>query len=160
MRYLHWLLVVIVIFYGLYHFGASRISSKIVEVKVEVPPTPIIKVENTFNLTGVEYTKRVLNDVTVTSYNNHVNQTDDTPNITATNRPVREGMVAVSKDFISNGWVKYGDLIFIDCFGKWFIAEDAMNNRFEKRLDVFLFDKSESLKIHKKCGIEIVHITK
>ena len=130
------------------------------EIKIEVPQTPIINIQQTFDLTGVEYTKKVMTDVTVTSYNNHANQTDDTPNITSTLRPVREGIVAVSKDFLNNNWAKYGDLIYVDCFNKWYIIEDTMNPRFEKRIDIFLFDKQESLKIHKKCKIEIIHITK
>lgn len=134
---------------------------KIKEVQVEVQKgITTIEVTHKFNLTGAEYTKKVMNNITVTSYNNIENQTDDTPNVTATSRPVREGMVAVSRDFLNKGWAHYGDLVYIDCFDKWFVVEDTMNQRFEKRMDVFLFDKKESLKINKKCGVEILHITK
>lgn len=160
MKYLYVMLCIVVGTYcGVYIFQNCR-QEKIVRVEVEVPPSSVISVNQTFDLTGVEYTKKVLTDITVTSYNNHENQTDETPNITATSRPVREGMVAVSRDFIVNNWVKYGDLIYIDCFDKWYVVEDTMNPRFEKRLDVFLFDKTKSLRINKKCRIEIIHITK
>ena len=126
---------------------------KIKEVQVEVQKgITTIEVTHKFDLTGAEYTKKVMNNITVTSYNNIENQTDDTPNVTATSRPVREGMVAVSRDFLNKGWAHYGDLVYIDCFDKWFVVEDTMNQRFEKRMDVFLFDK--------KCGVEILHITK
>lgn len=140
----------------------SKYTSKkeIIEVKVEVPKSLTITIPQKYDLNGTEYIKRVLNDVTITSYNNHMEQTDDTPNITSTNRPVRENMVAVSPDLISKGIIKYGDLIYIDCMKQWYVAEDTMNKRFEKRLDIFLFDKQESLKINKKCDIEVIHITK
>lgn len=120
----------------------------------------IIKIDTKFDLTNAEYLKYSLKDITITSYNNHANQTDDTPNITSTNRPVREGIVAASPDLINKGIIKYGDLVYIDCFDKWYIVEDTMNKKFERRLDIFLFDKDESLKINKKCGVEIIHYTK
>lgn len=136
-------------------FKSNKESNKFI-----VKNNDIITITSTFDISQSEYIKRVLKDITVTSYNNHENQTDNTPNITATNRPVREGMVATSRDLIKNGLIHYGDLVYIDCFEKWFIVEDTMNQRFEKRLDVFLFDKKESLKINKKCNIEILHYTR
>lgn len=141
-----------------YRYNNPVIKEVIVEVAVEKPVT--MEVSHKFNLTGVEYTQKVMNDVHVTSYNNHTNQTDSTPNITATSRPVREGIVAVSRDFLSNNWAKYGDLVYIDCFDKWYTIEDTMHERHTKHIDVFLFDKTESLKINKKCSIKIIHITK
>lgn len=128
--------------------------------EVEVDHSLIIEVPQKYDLRGSEYTKRVLNNITITSYNNHSEQTDDSPNITATNRPVRENMVAASFDLLNKGFVHYGDLVYIDCMKQWYIVEDTMNKRFERRLDIFLFDKQESLKINKNCNIEIVHISK
>lgn len=128
--------------------------------EIEVPESPIINLSETFNLNGIEHTKQIINGVKITSYNNHVNQTDDTPNITATNRPVREGIIAVSRDFLTKGIIKYGDLVYIDCFDAWYVAEDTMHERFNKHIDIFLFDKNESLKINKTCNIQIVHITR
>lgn len=130
------------------------------EVMVEVPQSLVIEIPQKYNLTGTEYTKRVLNDITITSYNNHANQTDDSPNITATSRPVRENMVAASPDLLTKGIIRYGDLVYIDCMKQWYVVEDTMNKRFERRLDIFLFSKDESLKINKKCNIEVLHINK
>lgn len=127
---------------------------------VEVPPSLVINVPQKYDLTGTEYIKRVFNDITITSYNNHANQTDNTPNITSTNRLVRENMVAISPDFLNKGLIKYGDLIYVDCMKQWYVVEDVMNSKFEKRLDIFLFNKTESLKINKKCNIEVIHVTK
>ena len=130
------------------------------QVMVEVPQSLVIEIPQKYNLTGTEYTKRVLNDITITSYNNHTNQTDNSPNITATNRPVRENMVAASPDLLTKGIIRYGDLVYIDCMKQWYVVEDTMNKRFERRLDIFLFSKDESLKINKKCNIEVLHINK
>lgn len=138
--------------------GAQTVKEKI--VKIEIPESLIIQIPQKYNLTGTEYTKRILNDITITSYNNHANQTDDSPNITATSRPVRENMVAASFDLLNKGFVHYGDLIYIDCMKQWYVVEDTMNKRFERRLDIFLFSKEESLKINKKCNIEIIHINR
>lgn len=143
----------------IYRYNHPVIKEVVVEIPV-VQSSNTIVVGQHFNLTGAEYTKTVMNDVRVTSYNNHTNQTDSTPNITATSRPVREGIVAVSRDFLKNNWVKYGDLIYIDCFERWYTVEDTMHERHTKHIDVFLYDKNESLKINKKCNIEIIHITK
>lgn len=120
----------------------------------------IITISNTFNLSNAEYTERIFKDVIITSYNNDPAQTDDSPNVTATNRGVREGIVAVSYDFINKGLIHYGDLLYIDCFDKWYLVEDTMNKRFTKRVDIFLFDKEKSNKINKKCDIKVIHINK
>lgn len=130
------------------------------EIIVEIPESLVVTVPQKYNLTNTEYVKRVLNNIQITSYNNHANQTDDTPNITATNRPVRENMVAASPDLLNKGIIHYGDLVYIDCTKQWYVVEDTMNRRFERRLDIFLFDKNESLKINKKCNIEVLHISK
>lgn len=130
------------------------------EIIVEIPESLVITVPQKYDLTNTEYVKRVLNNIQITSYNNHANQTDDTPNITATNRPVRENMVAASPDLLNKGIIHYGDLVYIDCMKQWYVVEDTMNRRFERRLDIFLFDKNESLKINKKCNIEVLHISK
>lgn len=120
----------------------------------------IIAISNIFNLSNAEYTERIFKDVIITSYNNDPAQTDDSPNVTATNRGVREGIVAVSYDFINKGLIHYGDLLYIDCFSKWYLVEDTMNKRFTKRVDIFLFDKEKSNKINKKCNIKVIHINK
>ena len=130
------------------------------EIIVEIPESLVVTVPQKYNLTNTEYVKRVLNNIQITSYNNHANQIDDSPNITATNRPVRENMVAASFDLLNKGMVHYGDLVYIDCMKQWYVVEDTMNRRFERRLDIFLFDKNESLKINKKCNIEVLHISK
>lgn len=135
-------------------------KNTILEIKNEQQNKTKINIFNSYDLSDVEYSRHIIRDVTITSYNNHPSQTDDTPNITSTNRPVREGIVAVSHDLLSKGIIKYGDLVYVKCMDKWYIAEDSMNKRFEKRIDIFLFDRKESLKINKKCDIEVIHYNK
>lgn len=94
-------------------------------------------------------------NVKVTAYNNVPNQTDSTPNITASNRPVYEGSVALSRDFFKKG-VRYGDLLYIDCIDSWHIVEDKMNARFTNRVDIFLFDTDLSKGINKDCNIQVI----
>lgn len=94
-------------------------------------------------------------NIKVTAYNNVPNQTDSTPNITASNRPVHEGIVALSRDFFKKG-VRFGDLLYIDCFDSWYIVEDKMNARFTNRVDVFLFDKDLSRRINRDCSIQVI----
>ena len=126
------------------------------EIKIELPQEEGIVINQKYNLDNIEYTKLLFKDITITSYNNHSNQTDNTPNITASNKVVKEGMVAISRDFLNKEKVRYGDLVFIDCMNQWYTIEDTMNKRFEKRIDIFLFDKEQSIKINKKCNIEII----
>lgn len=131
-----------------------------VQLETKIEQQTEIVIQSKFNFAETETIWHTLKDITVTSYNNHSSQTDSTPNITATNRPTREGMVAVSPDLLKKGIAHYGDLLYISCFDKWYLIEDTMNSRFERRVDIFLFDKQESLKINKKCDIEILHYTK
>ena len=147
-----WYVIIVII--GYICFTSTKTES--IELKDNNPT--VIHVESKYDLSKAEYSERVIRDVSVTSYNNDINQTDDTPNVTASNRPVREGMVAVSRDFLS--YVKYGDLMYVECFDRWFIVDDAMNKRFTKRIDIFLFDRKESLKINKKCNVKVIHITR
>lgn len=138
----------------------AEIKPKVEYIATKQDNNNIITISNTFNLSNAEYTERIFKDVIITSYNNDPAQTDDSPNVTATNRGVREGIVAVSYDFINKGLIHYGDLLYIDCFSKWYLVEDTMNKRFTKRVDIFLFDKEKSNKINKKCNIKVIHINK
>jgi hypothetical protein len=76
---------------------------------------------------------------TVTMYNNLSWQTDSTPNITASNSQVREGIVA-------NNCLEFGTLVEIG--GKTYIVEDRLNARFNnccECFDIFSFDLKEAI---------------
>ena len=85
-----------------------------------------------------------LTNITITSYNNTEKQTDNTPNIMASNRIVYEGAVAVSRDIKHKYKIHYGDLIYVPVLDKYFVIEDLMNRKFNNRIDIFSFDEQAS----------------
>jgi 3D (Asp-Asp-Asp) domain-containing protein len=106
-------------------------------------------------------TKRIdISNVSITSYNNKVEQCDDTPNIMASNRLVYEGAVAISRDLKRKYQIKYGDLVYIKILDSFFVIEDTMNERIKNTIDVFKFDKKESLKINFKNQDIIIYKVK
>lgn len=91
--------------------------------------------------------------VVATAYSSHVEQTDDTPHITASNKRVFDGLLAAN-------FLKFGTKIKIPAlFGeKIFTVEDRMNRRFNKanppRVDVWF----DSLLAAKKFGVKTLEI--
>jgi len=77
-------------------------------------------------------------NVLVTCYSNRSQETDNTPNITATGRLVYSGSCAVSQDLFRKT-IHPGDLIYIVKLNKWFIVEDTTHARHQKLVDVFYF---------------------
>ena len=107
---------------------------------------------------SLQETKRIdISNITITSYNNEIQQCDDTPDIMASNRLVYEGAVAISRDLKKKYNIKYGDLVYIKVFDSFFVIEDTMNERIKNTIDVFKFDKNESLKINFKNQDVIIY---
>jgi len=75
---------------------------------------------------------------TIYCYSNRVQETDDTPDITATGDMVVEGMIAVSQDNW-NKKIHSGDIIYIVKLKKCFIARDTMNIRHKNSFDIFFY---------------------
>lgn len=91
----------------------------------------------------LERFEKELVNITVTAYSPKVEECDDTPYVTASQRPVREGTIAVSRDLEKElGW-KLGDRVYLDGLGV-FEVWDRMHRRWEKRVDVFFFDTNEA----------------
>lgn len=78
------------------------------------------------------------------AYNAEVAQTDGDPFITASNKKVREGIVATNLYPI-------GTEIEVEGLGK-FVVEDRMNPRYNNQpvFDIFMWDKGEALKFGRK----------
>lgn len=110
---------------------APVVSDRMVALQVEAMqnatrpfgalPTP--------GLRAPSYTMKVI----ATAYNSLPNQTDDTPFITASGTHVRPGVIAAN--FLPIGTkVKipdyYGDQVFV--------VEDRMNQRYDKRIDIWM----------------------
>ncbi|MGC9610717.1 MAG: hypothetical protein ABSE68_00630 [Minisyncoccia bacterium] len=92
--------------------------------------------------------------VWVTAYSSSLNETDDTPFITATNKKVRDGFMAAN-------FLPFGTRVRIpELFGdKIFIIEDRMSRRKTNFVDVWMPAKNDALEfgIH-QAKIEIVEM--
>lgn len=131
-----------------------KFTSKELTVQNKLPLVNIITQGTTinvaYNLHNVNYEEININNITITSYNNESKQTDNSPNIMASNRLVYEGAVAISRDLKTKYKLKWGDLIYIDTLQRYFVIEDLMNERFKNRIDIFSFNKDWSLRLHLK----------
>lgn len=104
--------------------------------------------------------------VTVTVYNPVIEQCDSTPLITADNseidmRKLKQGelkWVAVSRDLLKNGKVKYGDRIKLECKDKnlsgIYYVHDTMHPRWEKRIDILAHQDNRTYGMQKNVKIE------
>lgn len=89
-----------------------------------------------------------------TAYNAMVSQTDDTPNITASNKEIFPGVLALSRELITRygygGDIQYGDKV-------WMVVpmqvEDTMNKRWRGRGDVYMLDYDEARQFGRRNGI-------
>jgi 3D (Asp-Asp-Asp) domain-containing protein len=92
-------------------------------------------------------------EVTVTGYSSTLDQTDDTPFITASNTRVRRGIIALSRDllreFTPGAPFSYGDTVQVHGVGS-FQVEDTMNGRFTKRADIWFESRAQARKWGKR----------
>jgi 3D (Asp-Asp-Asp) domain-containing protein len=86
--------------------------------------------------------------VTITGYSSSVEETDDSPEITATNTAVREGVIALSQDllreFTPGAPFSFHDRVEIPGLGRFFI-EDTMHPRWMRRADLWFPSREEAL---------------
>ncbi len=90
--------------------------------------------------------------VIITGYSSTVDQTDDTPYITAWNTQTRLGVVAAN-------WLPFGTNIRIpELFGdRVFIVEDRMHRRNSHKLDIWFQSREEALRFGvKRARVEIL----
>lgn len=89
-----------------------------------------------------------------TAYNALVGQTDDTPNITASNKEIFPGVLALSRELITRyghgGEIDYGDKVWVVVPMQ---VEDTMNKRWRARGDVFMMDYDKAVQFGRKSGI-------
>jgi 3D (Asp-Asp-Asp) domain-containing protein len=91
-------------------------------------------------------------EVTATAYSSTIDQTDDTPFITASGTYVRDGVVAAN-------FLPIGTIIRIpDIYGdKIFIVEDRMNKRYWHKIDIWFPEREQAKEFGvKKITIEII----
>src|SRR3989339_219389 len=81
----------------------------------------------------------VVTNVIMTAYNSLPWQTDDTPDITASGTQTRRGVVAAN-------FLPFGTRVrFPDLYGtEEFVVEDRMNDRYHRRMDVWMEELEEA----------------
>ena len=82
--------------------------------------------------------------VTVTAYSPTEEECDSDPNITAYQKPVKEGTIAISRDLEEEfGW-SLGDKVHLKGIGV-FEVWDRMNPRWKKKVDIFFHDTEKAV---------------
>lgn len=97
-----------------------------------------------YNLFVSSYTTFLEIPVTVTAYSADIAQTDSTPNITASNKKVAPGYVALSRDLEKDYGLKFGDMVHLDGFGT-FEFQDRMHKRKTRQVDIFMEQKKDAV---------------
>ena len=94
--------------------------------------------------------------VTLTTYTASENETDSTPNITAsgfkidTKNAKRHRIIAVSRDLKKK--LKFGSKVRIEGAGKYsgtYVVKDVMNKRYKKRIDILINPDDKQTKLKK-----------
>ncbi len=88
--------------------------------------------------------REIVFPVTVTGYSSSRDQCDADPFITASNKRVHAGIIALSRDLLRrynpDAPFHWGDRVWIEGVGE-FIVEDAMNARYRNRADIWFPDR-------------------
>jgi 3D (Asp-Asp-Asp) domain-containing protein len=108
------------------------------------------------------YTVRSGDNVTVkvvaTGYSSTIQETDDTPFVTASNTRTRRGVLALSRDLLkrytADAPFDFGDRVHLSGLGN-FIVEDSMNRRWDNRIDLWFASSAEA----RKFGIREVYMS-
>lgn len=77
--------------------------------------------------------------VKVTAYNPVRSQTDSSPLITASNKRVRVGMIALSRDLEREFGFRFGDTVYLNGLGR-FVFEDRMHRRKRRHVDILMLN--------------------
>jgi 3D (Asp-Asp-Asp) domain-containing protein len=96
--------------------------------------------------------------ITVTGYSSTIDQTDDSPLITAMNTTVHPGMLALSRDLLreytGGAPFRFGDVVELEGLGV-FTVEDTMNPRYTKRADIWF----QSRQAAERWGNRTLHLS-
>ena len=94
--------------------------------------------------------------VTLTTYSTSAEETDDSPNITASgfeideDNPKKHRIIAVSRDLKRK--LRFGEKVILSNAGRfngiWYVR-DLMNSRFKNKIDVLINEDEKHTKMHK-----------
>jgi 3D (Asp-Asp-Asp) domain-containing protein len=94
--------------------------------------------------------KNTFYDVIISAYNSKINQTDNTPFITANGTKPNNETIALSRDIILNK-INYGDTITVILI-KDFVVTDTMHKRHTNKADIWTKNVIDALKFGKVNG--------
>lgn len=104
-------------------------------VAITVPYSVILEQEND---------TQTVREYIITGYSSSVDETDDSPFITASGERVRDGVVA-------SNFLPFGTRLKISYWDdKIFVVKDRMNSRYKNRLDVWFPSKDLALSFGKR----------
>jgi len=88
----------------------------------------------------------------ITAYSSSIDETDNTPSVTAYNTQTREGIVACN-------WLEKGTKTYIEGLG-WFVAEDRLSDKMARRygydvIDIWMPSKKEAIEF----GIKVLSVS-
>ena len=83
--------------------------------------------------------------VKMTAYSARACETDSTPNITASNKRVKEGYIALSRDIEKKFRLRFGDKVYVKGIG-FFEFQDRMHRRKKRQIDIFMHSTKRALK--------------
>jgi len=137
-------------------FSPMPILAEISDPGLKLTP----KIDETQNFlpknTNKKYTVKYSKYTTITAYNSERGQTDNTPCITANGFDVCDKNI---EDTIAANFLRFGTKVRIpDLFGdRIFTVRDRMNSRYTNRVDVWMIEKEDALKLGKRLAkIEIL----
>lgn len=78
--------------------------------------------------------------VTITAYSSTPEQCDSTPHLTASDHPVRVGILAVSRDLMEEMGLAFGQRVLLPGYGL-FEVRDLMHPRWRRKVDIWESDR-------------------
>lgn len=102
-------------------------------------------------------TELVLIVVTLTSYQPVKAQTDDSPTWTSIGDRTTKFGAAVSQDFLKDGRLKYGDVLYVPGFG-YRVVNDCMNARHKNALDLLVLTHAEEKKVGVRKNFKVYKV--
>lgn len=78
--------------------------------------------------------------VTISAYSSTAGQCDSTPHLTASDHPVRVGILAVSRDLVEEMGLAFGQRVLLPGYGL-FEVRDLMHPRWRRKVDIWESDR-------------------
>jgi len=98
--------------------------------------------------------------VTVTAYTSSIQETDSTPFTTASNKRVRKGFIAVSRDLLT--LIPLGTKVYVNTgleeYDGWYKVEDVMHKRKRNWIDIWFSDLRSALEFGIRKGSLILQM--